>query len=462
MYKSFQRWFIPLFIFIFTISACQPAPINTATPSAQLTETPSVTSTPDGVNQIQVQKDALKGVTIQVWHPWFGVESNLFESQVRDFNQTNEWGITVQATSQITYGQLYENTTASLPTANRPQMVIALPENALAWATDSYVVDLNAYINDTTYGISATDLKDFPTIFLTQDLIGGKRLGMPAERSARLLLYDASWARQLGFDTAPRTADELRQQACAAHQSMSTAAAPTDSALGGWLVDTNPQTALSWLTAFGGGALEGNNYRFLTPKNIAALTFVKQLYDDGCAWYPQSDINIPDAFAARKALFASAGLEDLTDFSRSMATANNADEWTVMSYPGDAQSAMTIYGSSYVVLNSTPEKQLASWLFIRWLLAPERQSKWVEITGLLPLRNSEMDLLSDYKNTHPQWTAAAALIHNGQIQPQLASWQKVRVLIGDGFDAMFRSNTPAGRVAEILAIMDSTTSDLTK
>jgi len=42
----------------------------------------------------------------------------------------------------------------------------------------------------------------------------------------------------------------------------------------------------------------------------------------------------------------------------------------------------------------------------------------------------------------------------------LASWRQVRVMLGDGFDAMFRSDTPAGRVAEILAIMDRTADDL--
>jgi len=123
---------------------------------------------------------------------------------------------------------------------------------------------------------------------------------------------------------------------------------------------------------------------------------------------------------------------------------------------------LVVYGSSYVILKSTPEKQLASWLFARWLLSPENQKKWVEFTGLFPLRTSSLDLLGDYKDSHPQWAEAVALLPQAQIEPQLASWRKVRVMLGDGFDAMFHSNTPAGRVAEILAIMESTSRDLTK
>jgi ABC-type glycerol-3-phosphate transport system substrate-binding protein len=113
-----------------------------------------------------------------------------------------------------------------------------------------------------------------------------------------------------------------------------------------------------------------------------------------------------------------------------------------------------------VLLRSTAEKQLASWLFIRWLLSAENQKRWVEATGLLPIRQSTVNLLDAYGRSHPQWAAALELIPRAQIQPQWASWRQVRVMLGDGFDAMFRSNTPAGRVADILAIMDRTAADL--
>ena len=134
----------------------------------------------------------------------------------------------------------------------------------------------------------------------------------------------------------------------------------------------------------------------------------------------------------------------------------------MLTFPGDIQTGLVIYGSSYVVLKSTPEQQLASWLFARWLLSPQIQQKWVEVTGLFPLRTSALDLLSGYKDSHPQWSAAVALLPQAQIEPQLASWREIRVMLGDGFQTMFSSNIPAGRVAEILANMESTSADLTK
>jgi ABC-type glycerol-3-phosphate transport system substrate-binding protein len=453
-------------LFLFSLAACQPASMVTSSAQAititQDATAPQPTITPQAVSQLGVREESLKGITIHVWHPWFGVEANLFQSQVDEFNQTNQWGIVVQSTSQLEYNELFQNVGTSFLATQRPQLVVGLPEYALSWNANGHVVDLTDYVNDPKYGWSAGEVKDIPSVFWDQDDLDNQRLGIPAERSARFLLYNASWARELGFDSAPATADDFRKQACAAHFAMLKDKDKSDDTMGGWLVDTQAMTALSWLTAFGGGVLEGNNYRFLTPNNIAALTFVKQLYDDGCAWTASDPSGVFDAFANRKALFSTASLEELSDQARAFAAANNSDEWTVLAFPGTTQSGLYIYGSSYIVLKSTPEQQLASWLFVRWMLSPENQAKWVEALGLFPLRASSMNLLKDYSNSHPQWNAALALLPRAQIQPQLASWRIVRIMLGDGFADIFRQNIPAGRVAATLADMDSMVRDLSK
>jgi ABC-type glycerol-3-phosphate transport system substrate-binding protein len=412
---------------------------------------------------VGIPPEALQGVKIQVWMPWFGVDTQLFESQVNDFNSSNQWGITVEAVSQQNYTELYDNVTSALATPDKPQLAIALPEQAIGWDKPGQVVDLTRYIHDPEYGLTASEIADFPAAFWSQDELGTRRLAMPAQRTARVMLYNAGWAQELGFNAPPKTPGDFRQQACRAHQSMLADSDRKNDAQGGWLVDDSAPTFLSWMSAFGGGILDTNgNYQFLTPKNLSAITYVKQLYDESCAWMAAPDSDPAAAFAARKALFATAALEDLPDYSRAMGSAGNSDEWTVLPFPGQDGGTIVVYGSSYVILKSTPEQQLASWLFVRWLLSPENQKKWVEVTGMLPLRTSVLSLLGDYQKSHPQWTEAVALIPQAQGVPRLASWRSVGVMIGDGFDAMFRSNTPAGRVAEVLAIMQNTARDLTR
>jgi len=125
---------------------------------------------------------------------------------------------------------------------------------------------------------------------------------------------------------------------------------------------------------------------------------------------------------------------------------------------------LVVYGSSFVMFKSDDVTQLASWLFMRWMLSPENQARWVQSTGLLPLRSATMDLLADYAASHPQWAEAVKLLPGGKITPQLASWRLVRVMLGDGFGDMFDTirhpDLTDGQVPLILRQMDQTAEDL--
>jgi ABC-type glycerol-3-phosphate transport system substrate-binding protein len=330
-------------------------------------------------------------------------------------------------------------------------MVIALPEHALGWDTDGVVADLTPYAQDPLYGIDSSDI---PDVFWNQDYLGEKRVAIPAQRTARFLLWNEKWAGEIGFKSSPDAPDDFKQQACRAQQAMLKDASPQNDFMGGWYVDTEPMTAYAWLLAFEGGVLDGNGYRFLTPHNIEAFRFLRELSEATCAWQI-ADGDPITAFANREALFITAGLEDLPDVARAFASTKNTDTWKVISFPGANEDALAVYGSSYVILKSTDKEQLAAWLFARWLLDNEQDARWVEATHLFPIRTSTLDLLGDYEKTHPQWAQAIELLPQGEIQPQLASWREVKVMIGDGFTHMYRVSTPSGQVPAILAQMES-------
>jgi multiple sugar transport system substrate-binding protein len=461
-----RKAFIAFVATLFLLSACAPpTPFvsGTSTPRPNATANILATDTPaPAESSLKVEKEALRGVQVNVWHPWFGAEASLFQSQVAQFNTENEWGIIVSGQSQGNYSELFLQTHAAVEDSSYPQIVIGFPEHALEW--QEHVVDLTPYVSDAVYGVSTTDISDFPEVIWSQDEVDGKRFGIPAQRTARFLLYNQSWGRELGFDSPPATSSEFEQQACAAHKAVGTDNNPDNDPLGGWLIDTQAMTPLSWMIAFGGGVQEEDGYRFLTPGNIAAFRFVKTLQQKNCAWVASPDLPIPDRFAARQALFITASLEDLPDQARAFSAANNPDEWTVLKFPGDERDALVVYGSSFILFESDEVTQLASWLLIRWLLSPENQARWVQSTGLFPLRYSTMQLLGDYSTSHPQWAEAVELISEGETTPQLASWRLVRVMLEDGFRDMFDTirhpDLTDGQVPLILKQMDDTAEDL--
>ncbi|RPJ26921.1 MAG: extracellular solute-binding protein [Chloroflexi bacterium] len=455
-----------LFSILFLCTACTPSlptDSGTRTPPPGATENTSETNTPvPAASSLQVEKEALRGVQVRVWHPWFGAEASLFMSQVSKFNTENEWGIVVSAEGKGNYSELFLQTQAALEESADAQIVIAFPEHALAWG--EHVVDLKPYVNDQLYGWTPFEVSDFPTVIWNQDEVDGKRFGVPAQRTARFLLYNRSWARELGFDSPPASSSDFEQQVCAAHTALAADEDPNNDALGGWLVDTHAMTPLSWMLAFGGGVQEEAGYRFLTPGNIAAFRFVKLLQQKSCAWVASSDLTVAERFAARQALFVTASLEDLPDQSRAFSAANNPDEWTVLKFPGAEREALIVYGSSFIMFESDDATQLAAWLFMRWMLSPENQARWVQSTGLFPLRDSTMQQLADYSGSHPQWAEAVRLLPQGETTPQLASWRLVRVMLEDGFRDLFDTirhpDLTEGHVPLLLRQMEATAEDL--
>lgn len=453
----------PLFIILsILLSACGAGetPVVKAEPSAEAQETepaPSKESSVETASRLEVHPEALNGLEITVWTPWYGVEQSLFETFVKEFNESNEWGIRVAAQTQINFTNLYESTTASLPTEERPDLVIALPEHAQEWFGEGVSGDLTEYANDPLYGI---DEDDIPYAIWNQDLTGNARVAIPAQRTAQVMLWNQTWAEDLNIKNPPGSIEDFRKQACRAHDAMKKDEFAENDSMGGWLVDTSPMTVYSWLLAFNGGVLEQGNYRFLTPENIDAFKFLRELAESNCSW--QGSANAIESFAKREALFITANLSNLPDVTRAFASLENRDEWVVLPFPGDNGGVITVYGSSYVILKSTDEEGLATWLFVRWLLENEQDARWVEATHNFPLRDSTLSLLGDYEGTHPHWKQAVDLIPEGELQPPLGSWRTIKVMLGDGFAHMYRVGVSSGQVAAILAQMESMAKDLSK
>lgn len=455
-------------VLLLLLTACASLPPASAVPSEAVTPGPP-TGTPTPilptrlpVTPLAIPADRLVGQTVTVWHAWSGGEEVLFSALVADFNRTNPWRIQVSAQSWNDFGLLYEAVNdAQRVRAPLPDVVAALPSQVRTWASQGWLVDLTRYAHDPDYGLPPYEISDIPAAFWEQDLDGERRWGVPAQRSATVLYYNATWARELGFASPPATAEEFRAQSCAAHQSMTQDADVGNDGQGGWIVDLDPPAVVAWMSAFGGGVLHEGRFEFLSSQNQTALQFLKLLYDEGCAWLLDPQVPAPyEAFAARKALFVTGTLAGLPLQMRAMSAASNPDKWTVIAFPGPQAAFVPLYGVTYGLLRGEDESQLAAWLFVRWLLSSEVQARWVLSTGLLPLRQSSVLLVEEYAATHPQWSAAVDLIPRGLPEPPHADWRLAAPVLGDATDFLFQSNVQAGQVSALLAQIDRTLQEI--
>jgi ABC-type glycerol-3-phosphate transport system substrate-binding protein len=460
---SKQSLFCLFLLLVLLLSACGPTPATTPASSGSsvtVTPRPTATATPRPFNPIRVEPQELNGTSVVVWHALFGPAAELFGEQVRRFNSENEWGISILPTALGDYPTLYAAMQNALQSGATPDLVITLPEQALAWDAAGAVVDLEPYVHDARYGFTSADIADIPAVFWNQDMLDGRRLGIPAQRSARFLFYNATWAYELGFEEPPRDAEAFSQRTCAANASFRADSDMLNDGLGGWVVDAHWQTVYPWLQAFGGGVLGEGGYRFRQDPNLEALQFLKSLYDDHCAWLSSAPTAY-EAFARRSALVISGDLSEVPLVSNAMSLQGNHDTWTLLPFPGPQGRVVIAYGPSFTLIESSEREQLAAWLFVRWMLSPAHQAEWVEATGLLPLRASSLSLLNTYRREHPQWSAAVDLLPQMTGVPQLASWRTVRYALEDGTFSIFRLNIAVEDIPAVLTEMDATAEELT-
>lgn len=437
-------------------SAQPSAGTGTSTPTRTSTQ-PTASFTP---TRITIQPGDLIGTSILVLHALQGASRDYIETQVAVFNTENEWGITVYSQPLDSYNTLYEQVNSSFQTGkDQPDLLLTLPEQIWGWQAQDKTVELTSYMQDPMYGFEKTDLADFEPIFWKLAGEGQPVYGLPAQVSAQFLYYNQTWAKELGFSHPPLTATEFRQQVCAANQSFRADADLQNDGYGGWIVNTNPTSMQAWMLAFGGRVVdEKGNYDFSNPGNLKALTFLKKLYDDHCAYISNEPLAY-SPFAGRLALFITADLVEVANQQLALDQAKNQDAWTLMPFPGD-QSALVAEGPFLTLLDSTPKKQLAAWLFTRWMLSDLVQKGWVQAAGTLPLRISMVSQLTEYEKNHKQWMLAVSYMDDLQVQPRLASWRLGRLVLGDGSAFIFRTDLDTARIPEVLAQMGTTVNPL--
>ena len=399
------------------------------------------------------------------WHIWAGAAGDAIQQLVDEFNAANEWGIAVQPAYQGNLDQMNASFEAAQDSEEIPDILVGYNYQAWRWDGLRDLVDLAPYLADPTWGFSSQERESFYAGFWEQDAGRKIRLGVPAQRSAQVLYYNTTWARQLGFAAPPDTAEQFKEQACAAAQANRLDDDRANDHTGGYIISTSYSAMLGWIEAFGGDITrqDGQGYRFDTPQVEAAFTFLRELYDGGCAWLVESEPPEME-FAGRLGLFAAGSVANLTHQAKAFELAENRDRWTVIAFPSPANqpaaSAVASYGPSFSLVSTTPEKQLAGWLFVRWLLQPQNQARFVAAAGSYPLSAAALDYLDEYHAGQPQWADSLELLPFARPEPELPSWSLVRWAVFDATTQLFRFYFSLDQVPNLVELLDQTAADL--
>jgi len=442
-----RRGLIVLIAIAFLFSACQPV-TPAATKSSESSRTPTPAEElgadkpalqPTGTSSILgVEFTDLDGTVVTVWHGWNADKRAAgLASIVEDFNDGNQWGIRVEIIPRDGDSELREDMDAALAGGETPDVVISSGNNLLTWYEKEVLVDLNPLLEDETVGFPDEAREDFfPAAIQYGITSGDARIGLALQQSTHILLYNETWARELGFSQPPTSSYELEQQACAAAQAAGSEDDSASDSRGGLHLYPGASFVMPWVFAFGGDVVDESRYDFTGSAVKRVANFWKRLLNQGCAFqsadYPFPDILTPEQLGKREAIF----IMDATSrwSQQGFPQSARGDSWKVIPFPGpDGTRAVNVFLPSAAIVKHAPEDEVAAWLFIKHLLSLDTQVRWVKESGIYPVRKSAGDMLEDYQRTQPLWGEVWDVLEFAGTEPIQPSWPAVRRALGDAF-----------------------------
>ena len=383
-----------------------------------------------------------RGQTVVWWHNHDDdTRVEFLAKYIAEFNATNECGITVEDQLQGSYNDIRDKMNAGIATGDLPGLVVGYQNDQAFYALADGLTDMNLYIDDPTWGLG-DEKSDYFASFLEQGVhaaYDGDRLGFPPNRSMLMMFYNITWLKELGFDgKPPTTPDELREMACAAAEA-------NGDGTGGLYLDTGASAFAGWTMAFGGSVLsdDGLGYNYNGQASVDAMTFLKGLMDDGCA--DQLTEGYPNpAFAARQFSFTTGSSSGIPYYVGDLKTVaeeagREPDEFNAAALPHTtADPVQNVYGGDVMIPATTPETQLAAWIFVKYYTSPEVQADWVKASNYFPTRAGTEAFLGDYMAENPVWASAVELLPYGSYEPQLISYQGVRDASEQAYSAILQ------------------------
>jgi multiple sugar transport system substrate-binding protein/sn-glycerol 3-phosphate transport system substrate-binding protein len=467
--KKFSILLAIVMLFSLVLAACGP----TETPPAveepvveeAVVEEP-VVEEPEEVEEVEEPEPVeeappFEGVTVQFWHVYTDAPGEALQALVDEFNDTNPYGITVNALDQGRYSDVEDKVNAGIQSGDLPDVVMAYT-NALAdWYSVGFIADLVPYIDDPEYGLNVEELADlYPHLKEAGSTPDGAWIAYPMTQSANVLVLNYTWAEELGFAELPATSAELKDLVCAA-AAENTEKGGDFAGTGGMVFFPNATNWLHWLYAFGGNELNDarDAYDFTSQEAIDTTMFILDLKNEGCVWQTESYPN-PEQ-AQRKAIITMSSTAGAPYYAAAFADESNADVWGWMAAPGpDGTLAVNAFQQMLGVIPSTQQREMASWLFIKWLTSPEIQARWIPASGYYGTQYTTEAMMTDYAAENPVWASGVELAAIGPSEPQtFPAWSSVRRTLND-FAAELYNATSQAEVEEILARLTETANEL--
>ena len=378
------------------------------------------------------------GQSVVYWHQYSddSSQANTMAALVEDFNANNGYGITVETMHQGHYGQIQDLMNTAILSGELPNLVAGYANAVAGWANEGVVADINLLLNSTQWGIPADEqaMLNFDLLDVNQlDFapFHGMRVAWANQNSLNVFYTNLDIVERLGFERrVPATLAEFEEISCAAGASDD---------YQGYPLDTGVSHFESFVAAHGGAIFdaEAGEYIFESAEVAAALTMFTRMLENDCAYLFADRYQNTGDFSRGITPFAAGSSAGIPFITWDAAEAEMTDEWVVTAFPGAEGVGDTIqlFVPSQAILTSTPEQEVATWLFVKYLAGAEAQLAWSGATGYFSIRNDievTADDFTEPRMPYERFVEVQGILADGAVSvyasPGLPSYSGIRGL----------------------------------
>ena len=330
------------------------------------------------------------GQTVVYWHQYSddSSQAETMSALIEEFNSSNEYGITVEAIHQGSYSPIQDLMNTAILSGELPNLVAGYANAIAGWANEGVVVDINQLLNSPQWGIPADEQANLNFDLLDVNQLDfapfyGMRVAWANQNSLNVFYTNLDIVEALGFERRPpETLAEFEEISCAAGAS---------EMYQGYPMDTGTSHFESFVAAHGGAIFDADSgaYIFESDEVAATLETFTRMLENNCAYLFAERYQNTGDFSVGITPFAAGSSAGIPFVTWDAATAEMTDDWVVSGFPGadGVGPTLQLFVPSQAILTATPEQEVATWLFVKFLAGAEAQLAWSGATGYFSIRN---------------------------------------------------------------------------
>ncbi len=357
-------------------------------------------------NKEPVSLDPKNPVTINIWHYYNGAQKTAFDQLIVEFNESvgREKGIIVEGTNQ---GSVSKLTEAIIDSAQNKIGTDPVPNIFAAYADTAYQIDALGLVADLGQYLTKDEIDAYIASYMEEGRLtsDGKLKIFPTAKSTEIfMLNKTDW-------------DKFSSAAGASLDTLSTmeGLARTAEAYYNWTDSQTPEVPNDGKAFFGRDAMA--NYFIIGAKQLGCEIFsvkdnqvsfqldkavFRKLWDNYYVPYINGYYTANGKFRSDDAkigdLIALIGSSTSATYFPTAVNQNGVDSYPIETlvlpapiFAGGENYAVQ-QGAGMVVTTSTPQKEYASVVFLKWFTEAERNLRFSSLSGYLPVKKEANDI----------------------------------------------------------------------